>query len=85
MKKLILSKRVVEKLQGEEINILARLKGRVKLRRCLVGLCLGRKHELELCFVTLDETIEEKGRVMECGSAISSFKVLQKGNNKKGE
>lgn len=71
MKKLILTKRVLEKLEGEDTNILTRLK--------------GRKHELELCFETLDETIEEKGRVMACGSAIASFKVLRKGNNKQGE
>jgi len=65
MKKLTLSKRVAEKLDGEEIDVLARLKGRVKLKRAL-----------ELCFVTLNLTIDGKGRVMECGSAISSFKVL---------
>jgi len=61
------TKRVVEKLHGEEIDVLARFKGRVKLKRALEG----RKHEMELCFVTLDVTIEGKGRVMECGSAIS--------------
>lgn len=40
-------------------EILASLKGRVKL----VGLCLGRQH---------GEMMDEKGRMMEWGSAISS-------------